>query len=212
MPTDAADKNVGSAPPPQSPGTAAPEPVKVVDRRWWVRDEEGLAEGEAWEPPKPSYVEQLEKQLAEKDQLLQSTIARYKEAAAEFDAVRARMRRDVARDIERGRRVLLVELLDVVDNLERAIQSAAAARSLEALLKGVEMVRDQFLAKLDGFGVRRIRVLGERFDPSWHEAVTIVPTSDPGQDGVVVGVVGEGYTVGDEVLRPARVAVARLEE
>lgn len=214
MPTDAADNR-----PPESvptsrrtpPQADAPEPVKVVDRRWWVRDEEPAGEGEAWGPPKPSYVEQLEKQLAEKDQLLQSSLGRYQEAAAEFDAVRARMRRDVAKDIERGRRTLLAELLDVVDNLDRAIHSASRGASVEALLQGVEMVREQFLGKLDGFGVRRIAALGERFDPARHEAVTTVPTSDPAHDGAVLGVVSEGYLVGDEVLRPARVAVGRLE-
>jgi molecular chaperone GrpE len=190
--------------------TEAPEPVKVVDRRWWVRDEESPAD-EAWQPRKPSYVEQLEKQLAEKDQLLQSSIARYKEATAEFDTVRARLRRDIAKDIERGRRVLLIDLLEVVDNLDRAIRSASPGTSMDALLKGVEMVREQFLAKLDGFGVHRISALGEQFDPDRHEAISTVPTSDAARDGVVVGIVTEGYALGDEMLRPARVAVARLE-
>jgi molecular chaperone GrpE len=188
----------------------APEPVKVVDRRWWVRDDEATGDTGAYAPPKPSYVEQLEKQLAEKDQLLQSSIARFREASAEFEAVRARMRRDVAKDIERGRRTMLVELLDVVDNLDRAIQSASAGSAMEAVLKGIEMVRELFLAKLGGFGVHPIPSVGQPFDPARHDAITMVPTHDPASEGLVVGVVAEGYMIGEEVLRPARVAVARL--
>ena len=71
------------------------------------------------------------------------------------------------------------------------------------------MVRRQFLAKLEGFGVNRIESEGQRFDPLLHEAVSAVPAASPDQDGVVVGVIRHGYRIGDEVLRPASVAVAK---
>jgi molecular chaperone GrpE len=212
MATDDADDGRGQAArPPTKENTGAPEPVKVVDRRWWARDEERAGDDEAWEPSKPNYVEQLEKQLTEKDRLLQASITKYREATEEFEAVRARWRRDIAKDIERGRRTLLVEFLDVIDNLDRAIQSAAPGTSLDVLLTGAGMVRDQFLAKLDGFGVHRIPAVGHPFDPTHHDAIIVVPTSEVTRDGLIVGVVAEGYMIGDDVLRPARVAVARLE-
>jgi molecular chaperone GrpE len=72
------------------------------------------------------------------------------------------------------------------------------------------MVRAQFLAKLDGLGVKLIDAEGRAFDPSVHEAATTVPVTDAGQDGLVVGVIRQGYTMGDDVLRPAVVAVAAL--
>jgi molecular chaperone GrpE len=78
-------------------------------------------------------------------------------------------------------------------------------------LAGVEMVRRQFLAKLEGLGVTRIEVQDQPFDPEIHEAITTVPAATPDHDGVVVGVIRQGYRIGDDVLRPASVAVAKVE-
>jgi molecular chaperone GrpE len=183
------------------------EPMKVVDRRWWVREQAGEAPT-TWEPEKPTYVQQLEQQLAEKDAVLQETIAKYRDAQREFDEARTRLRKDVQRDVERSRRTFLAELLEVVDNLDRAIEAARSSPDA-SLREGVELVRRQFLSKLEGFGVARFEALGERFDPARHEAVSVAPVEDPGHDGTIVGVVAPGYQIGDEVLRPAQVAVAR---
>ncbi len=186
-------------------------PVKVVDRRWWAK---GESQGEAAEPSlKPTYVEQLEKQVAEKDRQVQEYIAKYRQAAREFEDARLRLRREVSKDVERGRREILADLLEVVDNLDRAIESARQAPSPDArtLLQGVEMVHRQFLAKLEGFGVTRIEVQDQPFDPEVHEAITTVPAPTPDHDGIVVGVIRHGYRIGDEVLRPASVAVAKSE-
>lgn len=185
--------------------------VRVIDRRWWANpDAETTGEAPS---AKPSYVEGLERQLAEKDRQLQDTIARYRDAAREFDEARVRQRREVSKEVERGRRVFLTELLDVVDNLERAIDAGRRAQggpAAEALVEGVTLVQQQFLVKLEGFGVRPIQAVGARFDPTCHEAIATVPTHDPAQDQVVVGVLRTGYLVGDEVLRPAHVAVGQL--
>jgi molecular chaperone GrpE len=186
-------------------------PVKVVDRRWWAREDDG-SEPEARGGSKPTYVEDLERQLAEKDRVAQEFIAKYRQAAAEFEESRVRLRREIGKDVERGRREILADLLDVVDNLDRALDAARQSPSPEALLQGVEMVRRQFLAKLEGLGVRRIDVAGASFDPSVHEAVSTVPAQSSDQDGRVVGVVRHGYTIGDDVLRPASVAVAKLQD
>ena len=193
--------------------TMADEPqngIHVVDRRWWARGEP--AAGEADAPfEKPSYVQELEARVAAKDEELRATLARYREANAEFEQARARLRRDVAKEVERGSRAVLADLLDVVDNLDRAIESGRAASPGSALLQGVELVRAQFLAKLEGHGVRPLDAAGQTFDPSRHEAATTVPVHDPAQDGVVVGVIRQGYTIRDEVLRPAVVAVAAFQ-
>ena len=182
-------------------------PVKVVDRRWWARGDDGGAPAER--STKPTYIEELEQQLAEKDRIAQEYIAKYRQAAAEFEDSRLRLRREIAKDVERGRREILADLLDVVDNLDRAIDAARQSPSPEALLQGVEMVRRQFLSKLEGLGVRRMDAAGADFDPAKHEAISTVPAATPDQDGQVVGVVRHGYTIGDDVLRPASVAVAK---
>ena len=190
--------------------------VKVVDRRWWANQNAATDEGSATTASlKPTYVEELEQRLAEKDKQLQDSVARYRQAAAEFDESRLRLRREVSKDVERGRREILADLLDVVDNLDRALDAAgtntaaASESGIDAFRQGVELVRRQFLSKLEGFGVKRIQSEGQRFDPTLHEAISTVPAASPEQDGVVVGVIRHGYRIGDEVLRPAAVAVAQ---
>ncbi len=193
------------------PAAGSEPPVKVVDRRWWAQGEGDPAGGEAV-ARKPTYVEQLELQLAEKDEQLRSTIARYREAAAECDAARVRARRDVGKEVEREKRVILAELLDVLDNLDRAVEAARGTTDANAIRQGVEMVRTLFLSRLEGFGVSRIAALGEPFDPACHDAVTTVPVSPLGGANRVVGVIREGYSIGKEVLRPAVVAVTVAPE
>jgi molecular chaperone GrpE len=190
-------------------------PVKVVDRRWWAKENAQTEAGEV-RSSKPTYVEDLERQVAEKDRQLQEYIAKYRGAAQEFEDARLRLRREISKDIERGRREILADLLDVVDNLDRAIESAKQSASSDpstgsgqALMEGVELVRRQFLAKMEGFGVKRIESMDQPFDPELHEAVATVPAATPEQDGMIVGIVRQGYRIGDDVLRPAAVAVAK---
>ena len=195
-------------------------PVKVVDRRRWRED--GERNPAAAETPslKPSYVEELERRAADAEKQAQEYLGKYRQSAHEFEEARARMRKELAKDAERSRREVLISLLEVVDNLDRAIDAAkSASRSAgpspeapaDPLLQGVEMVRQQFLAKLEGFGVKRIESQGAVFDPRLHEAVTTVDAAGPDADGRIVGVIAHGYRIGDDVLRPALVAVGQLQ-
>ena len=184
-------------------------PVKIIDRRWWANSAEATSDREASSGSlKPTYVEELEQQLAEKDRMLQEYIGKYRQASSEFDEARLRLRREISKDVERARRDVLAEILEVLDNLERAVDSAGGA-SIESVVQGVDLVRRQFLSKLEGLGVTRIDAAGAPFDPLLHEAVTTVPAPSPEQDGVVVGIVRHGYRIGADVLRPAAVAVAK---
>ncbi len=184
-------------------------PVRVVDRRWWARGETDES-GEEVAVRKPTYVEDLERRLADQTAQLQSALTDRRRVADEFDAVRQRMRRDTAREVERSRRAIFSELLEVVDNLDRAVAAARDRTSSgESLLTGVELVRDQFLAKLAAFGVSRFASQGQPFDAGRHEAVSMVAVDDPALDETVVSVLTEGYTIGDELLRPARVVVGK---
>jgi len=192
--------------------------VKVVDKRWWARGDDGGAPRADQPSQKPTYVEELERRAADAEKQAQEYLGKYRQASQEFEDARARMRKELAKDAERSRRDVLVSLIEVVDNLDRAIDAARKAPRQSAgptgdpLLQGVEMVQQQFLAKLDGFGVKRIDALGAEFDPSLHEAVTAVPVPDASSDGRVMGVIAHGYRIGDEVLRPALVAVGKAAE
>jgi molecular chaperone GrpE len=184
-------------------------PVKVVDRRRWAHGEDAV--GGDPTARKPTYVEELEQKLAQREKEAEEYLAKYRQASKEFEDARARMRKELSKDAERSRREVLIGLLDVVDNLDRAIEAAKASGNNrgDPLLQGVQMVRDQFLGKLDGFGVKRIMAEGAPFDPLLHEAVSAVPAADPLEDGRIVGIIRHGYRIGDEVLRPALVAVAK---
>jgi molecular chaperone GrpE len=183
--------------------------VKVVDRRWWAR--EGGAEAEPAELRKPTYLEELERQIAEKDALLQRYLSQHKQAVGEFEDVKLRIRRETAKDVERNRRALIAEFLDVLDNLERATSAARASANFDTLLNGLDLVERQFRSKLESLGIKRIEALGEPFDPERHEALSTLPVSDESQDGQIAGIVRPGYVIGEEVLRPAQVAVGRFE-
>jgi len=187
-------------------------PVKVVDRRWWARGDDAAGDAPRGSS-KPSFVQELEQKLADTEKQAQEYLGKYRQAAQEFDDARARMRKELAKDAERSRREVLISLLEVVDNLDRAIDAATVAGKDDSdpLLQGVEMVRQQFLAKLEGFGVKRIETQGAAFNPLLHEAVTTVEAASADADGRVVGVITHGYRIGDEVLRPALVAVGQLQ-
>jgi molecular chaperone GrpE len=102
---------------------------------------------------------------------------------------------------------MLVSFLEVLDNLDRALE-AAADRPEDPFVHGVQLVRQQFLSTLEGFGVTRIDPTGQPFDPARHEAVTSVAATADVPEGQILGVIRTGYLMGDEVLRPAQVAVA----
>lgn len=183
--------------------------VKVVDRRWWARSSSDESTEETSQR-KPTIVEDLERQVTELQEQLTVVRADYRRAADDFEQARARIRRDIGREVERGRRSVIADMLEVLDNLDRAIAAARSSNvtgTSETLLRGVELVHEQFLARLHALGVTRMDVVGKPFDPEQHEAVSLVPVDDPTQDGLVIAVSKEGYVIGEELLRAASVAV-----
>ena len=190
-------------------------PFVVCDRPGGVDGPDGPDGVEAADdsaaPKPPTQMQVLEQQLADKDQRLQATLVQYKDALADFEAAKGRLRRDIGKEIQAGKRAILADLLDVMDNLERAVEAGQVAGESSALMSGVTMVRDQFLLKLQGFGVKRQDGLGQPFDPARFEAVSMVPVADAAQDGCVVGVIRTCYTMGDETLRYGMVAVGKAE-
>lgn len=182
--------------------------IRVVDKRWWARENGGAGDAPS---RKPSYVEDLERQLADKDNLLKDSTARHQEAAAEFERTRERLRREAAKDVGRELRRVLASFLDVVDNLDRAVavRPADPAGWEGSVLQGVGLVREQFLAALERHGVTRFDAAEEPFDPTRHDALSTATVADAAQDNVVIEVIRPGYLIGGAVLRPASVTVGR---
>ncbi len=188
-----------------------PSPFQVIDRRHWTstdeEDEEHMARAK-----KPSYVAQLEEALAQKDRQIKEIARGHLGSVDEVENAKERLRKEAAREAKRQRKEILKEFLDVLDNLERAISSAVASGDVQALVEGVGMVREQFVAKLDSLGVEIIPAQGAPFDPAIHEALQVVPVDDPQANNLVVGVVQNGYKMGDDLIRPAAVIVARFQD
>lgn len=179
----------------------------VVDRR--ISFDEDAEDVQEAEDRKPTYVEELEAQLEESQRQVAEMKTQYKAALDEFENAKARSSRDAALEIRKGRRAVLVEILEVLDNLERAIE---VAEEEGPLLEGIMLVRDQFVAKLEHLGARKMSSLDQPFDPELHQAVTTVPVDDPEKDGRIVGIITEGYLFEEGLLRPAMVAVGKADQ
>jgi molecular chaperone GrpE len=186
------------------------------DRRWWVSpDEAGTAydEGPEATPEEraPTHVAKLEAELADRDRRLREALVRERQALLEVDRARARIERDARQEIERSRRDLIVELLPVLDDLDRAIAAGKSAAPGHALATGIELVRSGFLDRLRALGIERFDPTGERFDPAKHEAVSTVVATPPDQGGLITKTLRPGYRAGNEILRPAQVIVTGRE-
>jgi molecular chaperone GrpE len=103
---------------------------------------------------------------------------------------------------------MLMELLPVFDNLERAVQHAEGAPEAGGVAAGLRMVLKQFIDTLEKAGVKRIVAVGEPFDPNRHEAIQHLESKDY-PAGVVMAEVQPGYTMGDTLVRAAMVVVSR---
>jgi len=130
-------------------------------------------------------------------------------ALADLEDTKRRMQRDSEKQIELMRGQVLESLLPVLDNLERSLAASERSSSIDSLRDGVKLVHSQFLSALAPFGLERRSAIGERFDPRLHDAIAIIPVTDPRQDGVIVSELEPAYVVGDRVVRPAKVQVGR---
>jgi molecular chaperone GrpE len=144
-------------------------------------------------------VKDLEKQVREKEDL-------YLRALADLDNYRKRVDREIKEAGKATRKALLLELLEVVDSLERAIDYEG--KNGGSIKEGVRAIHRQVLDILKRYGVVQIESLGKEFDPRYHEAVGMIESED-----FPAGVVGmelrKGYLIGEDLLRPSRVLVVK---
>jgi molecular chaperone GrpE len=168
--------------------------------------EESVAESGAAQAA-PSEVETLQQENAGlKDRLLR--------ALAEMENLRRRTEREVADAKVYGVANFARDMLGVADNLRRALDHLpaetreSADTAQKSLIEGVEVTERDFLSRLTRHGVKKLEPQGERFDPNLHEALFEIPDESV-PAGTVVQVVESGYTIGDRMLRPAKVGVSK---
>ncbi len=157
--------------------------------------------------------EDLSEKVAAQTKELQEVQDRHLRLAAEFDNYRKRVMRERAEVVRTAQEGLLLELLPVFDNLERALAaaraSAGSSRAEEAVIEGVEMTLRLFKGVLEKEGVKEIASVGQPFDPTVHHAVEQVQTNDHPENTVVEEVL-RGYVLDQKVLRPALVKVSSV--
>ncbi len=184
------------------------EVFQVIDKRHFLDLEKIDKEARVEEKPRyPSYVEELmtrlsetERKFEEKKKLIDEEIVRTK----------ARLEADSQRKLELEKQKILLPFLEVLDNLERAIEAASQAENVERLLEGVQMTADLFRSKLQSLGVEAIPALQQPFDPNLEQAVGTIPVAEQSNDGVVMDEVQRGYLLDGQLLRPALVRVGQL--
>jgi molecular chaperone GrpE len=148
--------------------------------------------------------EDFAKLLADAEQQKEEYLELARRTKADFENFRKRAAVDVQAAQARGKIAVAREVIDAVDNLERALE---AADDGAALREGVEMVLSGLRETLSRNGVEAVDPKGEKFDPTEHEALSTQPVEGT-EGGVVVEVLQKGYTLGDQLVRPARVVVS----
>ena len=188
--------------------------LKVEDKRHWARKSAGEAAEngkEADEAPSlhPTLVDEYRLRAEAAETKLHEYIAAFKQAQADHEGFRERLTRDVDRKVDLKFGSLVAELLEALDDLDLALAHVEGVAEAQPLARGVSLARDRFLATLTRHGISRLALDGEEFDPNLAEAVQVVEPEAPDMDGKVAATLRPGYALGERVIRPARVAVAR---
>ena len=125
---------------------------------------------------------------------------------ADYENTKKRLIKEKEDFVQYANKKIILEVLPIVDNLERAGQSARANHSVEALIDGVSLIEKQLQDVLKDHGLERITAVGEHFDPHKHEAIGAIESADY-DDEVVVEEIAPGYMYKDTLLRPAMVRI-----
>lgn len=173
-----------------------------------VEQAEQAVAGEREPAEEGDELEKLEKELEEAKTKAAEYLDGWQRAQAEFSNYKKRQAADRAQWTELANATLLRKLLPVVDDFERAIASLPHSLSKLTWCEGVGLIKYKLDAVLESEGVKPIATEGESFDPRCHEAVTY-EEAEGHEEGQIIGEVQRGYTLGERVLRPALVRVAK---
>jgi molecular chaperone GrpE len=169
-----------------------------------VNDTDVQAEGAAPDSgPTEAASDELTRVVEEREQLRDRLLR----TTAEFDNYRKRVDRDRKDMAARAAEAVLIEILPIIDDLERALAAEDTGEGADAYRRGVELIHKQLLDLLTRRGVTPIDTAGATFDPHLHQAVSSEPSADY-REGEIIEEFRRGYRLGDRLLRPAMVKVA----
>ncbi len=191
----------GQEPEPLTPETTRASPVPAS---------EGLAD--ALEKPDASATEAYHQRARLAEDRLTEVLAAYRALKAETEAHRDRITRNVERRFEGRRERLLLKFIDILDNMDRALEAAETSYAGEPMIEGLILVRTQLLQTLQEEGLERIPVIGLAYDPNFSEAVETREVDDPDHNGVVVKELLRGYRLNGRIARASKVVVGAYRE
>ncbi len=174
---------------------------EIIDIASDENEDEKTEKNSADEENGESEIEKLENKLKDEQD-------RYLRLAAEFDNFKKRTARQFEEMRSNAKVSIFNQFLEVIDNFERAVESAGNSSDYDSLLKGTELIYQQFKNILQHENVTPIETVGNEFDPNLHEAIMQIE-SDEYDEGIIAQEMLGGYKMGDRVLRFAKVAVSK---
>ncbi len=150
----------------------------------------------------------LKAQLEAKDKELAECKDKMLRLAAELENFKKRVEREKIEHMKYALEEFAKELLPFLDNLERAVASAKDAKDINQLIEGIEFSLAGYLKTLEKFGLKAFAAEGQRFDPNYHEALSVEEREDVDHNTVLQELL-KGYTLHEKVLRPALVVVSK---
>ena len=127
---------------------------------------------------------------------------------ADFENTKKRLQREKEEQAKYANEKLLIEILPIVDNLDRALASLSEGHDPQKVMQGLKLAQDELHQVLESHGVQKVSSVGEAFDPQRHEAVATVE-SEGAHEGTVVDEVQGGYLLNGRLIRPSKVRIAQ---
>jgi molecular chaperone GrpE len=187
------------------------EPPRIIDRRASQRMGADNDTAQAGAMERDNYVqeqdsvEELKQQLEKEKERAEANLASWQRSAADFQNYKRRVEQEREETARLASAALIINLLPLLDDLQRALDSVDTRLAGMTWLDGLRLIERKFQALLDMNGVTEIEADGQDFDPNVHEAVTF----GPGEENKVIAVVQKGYRLGGRVIRPAMVVVGK---
>jgi len=169
------------------------------------QDQEQETEAEA---PETTLEENLNNKIEELEKKANEYLDGWQRSRAEFANYKRRIEREQAQAYQAAAGNIIKKFLEVADDLERALKNRPQEGKAAEWANGIELIYRKLLAIMEAEGVKVMDVSGQIFDPSFHEAISH-EEADGYSEGEIIEVVKKGYVLGDRVLRPALVRVAR---
>jgi molecular chaperone GrpE len=184
------------------------EQTELVEQVEELGEEVATGEEEPEEPPEEAeetgLTEELERAQAQAAEYLDG----WQRTQAEFSNYKKRQEAERAQMVTLASATLLRKLLPVADDFERALETMPSDLGHNTWVEGIVLIKHKLNGVLESEGVKPVEAEGQAFDPRYHEAVTYEEAAGY-EDGQIIGELQRGYTLGERVLRPALVRVAK---